>query len=228
MPSILIAESEEPLRNALVLELRKEFVVYSAKNGDRAMALLRSQKPDILILSLSLHGTDGLLFLEEAGPHLPPRILCLTNVITDYIAQAAKGLGADYILLKPCTLRSITRRVQDMAQPRLPEPSLDPEKITARHLQLLGIQPSWDGFLMLCIAIPLFAQDTTQRLAKDLYPQICSRCNCCSDVAVERSIRMAIERAWALGRQEYWQEYFPGISRRPSNRDFISRLSQLL
>ena len=228
MLSILIAESEEAMRNALVLELRKEYLVYSAKDGQRAMALLRSQKPDILILSLSLHGTDGLLFLEDAAAFRPPIILCLSTVITDYIAQAAKGLGAGYILLKPCTLRAVTQRVRDMAENR-PEPSdSDPEKIISRHLTRLGIQPSWDGHLMLSVGIPLFAQDTTQRLAKDLYPRISSRCNSSSDVAVERAIRMAIQRSWANGDRLVWQEYFPGLPRRPSNRSFICRLSQLL
>ena len=228
MLSILIAESDDTIRNALVLELRKEYTVYSAKNSERAMALLRSQKPDMLILSLSLHGTDGLLFLEEAGPLRPGRILCLTTVITDYIAQAAKGLGADYILLKPCTLRAITRRIRDLAENKPISSGFDPEKEISVHLQRLGILPNWDAHLMLCVGIPLFAQDTTQRLAKDLYPKISTRCNCASDVAVERAIRMAITRAWQTRNPDTWQAYFPNLPHRPSNRTFLFRLSQFL
>lgn len=228
MHSVLIAEAEDTLRNALVAELRKEYRVFSARDGAKALELLRSQKPDILILSMSLRDMDGLFFLEEASDCRPDKILCLTCLITDYIAQAAKELGVSYMLLKPCTLQAITRRVRDLVESGTSDSQKEPEEIVAFHLEQLGIQPSLEGHRLLRVGAPLFSQDTTQNLSKELYPHICSRCNCSSTIAVERAIRTAIQRGWDQGDRDRWLEYFPGACRRPSNREFLFRISQFL
>lgn len=228
MLSVLIAESSDALRNELNLELRKKYTVYTAKNGEAAMKLLRTQKIDILLLSLSLHGCDGLFFLEEAGDARPPIILCLATVITEYIAQAAKALGVGYIILKPCPLRAVTSRIDDMVRRQQDEPVTDPEQTIAHHLERLNFLSSWDGYFLLRVGIPLFAQDTTQKMVLDLYPEIAKRCDWSNGIAVERAIRMAIEKAWARRDETVWQEYFPGFTDNPPNKVFIARLAQFL
>ena len=61
-------------------------------------------KPDTLILSLFLPGTDGLTFLREHGAILPPKIIALTLYYDDDLLAELAALGVSQVARLPCIL----------------------------------------------------------------------------------------------------------------------------
>ena len=64
-----------------------------------------SEKPDTLILSLFLPGTDGLTFLREHAGILPPRIIALTLYYNEEILRELADLGVSQVARMPCILQ---------------------------------------------------------------------------------------------------------------------------
>ena len=89
------------------------------------------------------------------------------------------------------------------------------------------IPPHTEGFLYLKIAIPLFHQDQSQLLCKEIYGAIVQIYSLSGWKLVERSIRSAIHAAWELDADAF-QTLFPGSTEPPTNKAFISRIAQLL
>lgn len=232
MRKLLIAEGMEDLRLQLQEALKKEYQITACADGKTALELLEMQKPDALILDLMLPELDDLSILEEASA-VPPVVLCTSSIPTNYVAQAAADLGVGYILLKPCPVRSIVNRLKDIHH-RLENPSpavLHPQARIAVHLRRLGIDPARDGGRQLRVGIPLYAQDSAQRLEKELYPAIIARCGG-TEKNTEFTIRKAIRDAWKIKDDAIWSEYFSadleGHIPCPPNKKFIARLAELL
>ena len=84
------------------------------------------------------------------------------------------------------------------------------------------------GYKQLRVAIPRFAQDTSQSLSKDLYPYVAQALDCVSWQSVEHAIRDAIAYGWEKGDREVWNMYFPGCREMPSNKRFIATLAEYI
>lgn len=89
----------------------------------------------------------------------------------------------------------------------------------------LNIPIHLSGHRQLCLAIPLFATDISQQMCNEIYPAVSKLLGYTDWRAVEFSIRRAILSAWEHGDPEVWDEYFPGIHRAPSNKQFIATLA---
>ena len=143
------------------------------------------------------------------------------------MAQTLQDLGVDYIFLKPCLPRSIVTRLESIAA-HTPSPGhVDLQTRTGRILMSCRIQSHTEGFLYLKIAIPLFRQDRSQLLCKEIYGAIVQIYSLSGWKLVERSIRSAIHGAWEIDPGPL-QELFPGITEPPTNKAFISRIAELL
>ena len=99
---------------------------------------------------------------------------------------------------------------------------------TARILLELNIPAHRMGYLQLRIAIPAFATNKQQSLAKELYPHIADAVGCIDCRAVEHAIRRVIKDAWKHRNREIWAYYFPGYLYAPSNKQFIATLAEYL
>ena len=82
------------------------------------------------------------------------------------------------------------------------------------------------GYRCLCIAIPIFAKDIAQSMCNELYPAVAKELGYVDWRAVEFAIRRTILAAWEHRTPEIWEEYFPGITRVPTNKQFIATLAQ--
>ena len=82
------------------------------------------------------------------------------------------------------------------------------------------------GYRCLCVAIPIFAQDVAQSMCNELYPVVAKKLGYVDWRAVEFAIRRAIFSAWKHRDPATWEEYFPGTTKVPTNKQFIATLAQ--
>lgn len=227
MRKLLIAIDDDVLQRALTAQLRREYDITVCADGGTAADLLRSLRPDALILELMLPVKDGLYILEECSDVLPSAIMCVCDFCNEYIAQTATDLGVDFIFRRPCQPRAVAVRLAHLMN-FLPAPDhRDWQNLTGEILLKFQFTPKHDGFRFLKVGIPLYAQDPQQRICKELYVSIASICGAGSWSQVERSIRSAIDAAWHTG-SDAWKVHFPDAQAPPTGKTLISRLSQLL
>ena len=128
---ILIVEDEQDVIRLLKYNLEKEgFQVRYTTEGSLALAEVRRNEPDLLILDLMLPGYDGLevcrqLRRIEAYMSLP--VLMLTA--RDQEADRVVGLevGADDYVTKPFSMRELIARVRALLRRR--EPGSPPARL---------------------------------------------------------------------------------------------------
>ena len=233
MPKILIADSSDEFRQFLFDDLCTTYHVKACRDGNRALELLRSFRPDILILDLVLPGLDGISLLHRAQEeHLMPTVLALCPFGSDYIASALQKLDVSYLMTKPCDLSAITERLADFAAMLQPaQASLaDLDSTVSGILLQLGIHSRLDGFRFLQAGIPLYMADPSQSMTKELYTDIGKLYNK-GFQQVERSIRHAINTAWNHRDDTVWRQYFygPGGSiPKPCNKEFFACIATAL
>lgn len=229
-PKVLIADSTEEFRQSLDAHLRCHYSVTLCENGQQALELIRSLRPDILVLDLMLPGLDGITLLhrmQEEG--FRPAVVTTSYFYSPYTSGALGQLQVDYMMQKPCDPDAVAERLHDLASQLRPAPipRIDLSATVSALLLSMGFSPGKDGFRFLQLGIPLYLQDPGQAMTKELYVEVGAQYGK-SGEQVERSIRSAIEIAFANGDRALWQQYFPvpgGHAHRPTNRDFISRLA---
>ena len=230
MKSLLIAQADTPLRQAMYCAFSKDYRVILCADGCQALAALRRETPDAMILDLALPCIDGLTLLRKA-PALPSAILALSAFLPDFVFQEARELGVAQVLLLPCSIDCITdtlTRLIRYTQQSNSSPS-DPQSIATLHLQRLKLSPSRSGYRPLQIGIPLYAQDPKQSLSKELYPAVARICRLHSSRSVGKSMERCIKAAWETRDEILWESYFPDSrSRCPRNREFLSSLARKL
>lgn len=229
--SLLIADSTEEFRQALSNALQGNFRIRCCGNGRDTLRQLQHDPPDILVLDLMLPELDGISLLYEAvNAGIRPVVLATTRLINDYIIYTAEQLGVAYLILKPCDIRATAARVHDLSQ-RIHHPSDSaPDKRThaSNMLNTLGIAAKLNGYQYLREAILLMSEAPMQSVTKELYPAVANLCES-APLQVERSIRSAVDNAWAKRDDRIWMRYFPpgpdGKIPKPSNGKFISCLA---
>lgn len=231
---LLIADGTEEFRIALSEALRGAYYVKVCRDGQEALSLLRSFCPDILVLDLMLPGMDGISLLQAAAASgICPMVLATTKFISEYISESIDKLGVEYLMVKPCDIRSTVARIADLSQ-RIRQPVLalpDPRSSVSNILVNLGIPTKLRGYTYLREAILMVAKNPEQSITKELYPAVAAICGDRGS-NIERAIRTAIEKGWLKRDDRIWQLYFlpgaDGIIPRPSNAEFIHRLADRL
>jgi two-component system alkaline phosphatase synthesis response regulator PhoP len=114
--SILLAEDEENLQEALKLNLELEgYEVSIAGTGAEALKNLEKEHFDLLILDVMLPEIDGITVCESVRiqqPELPILILSARNSSADRVLGLKKG--ADDYLTKPFNLEELLLRVSKL------------------------------------------------------------------------------------------------------------------
>lgn len=236
---LLIAEGTEDFRLALADSLRGIYTLRECSDGIRALELLRTFRPDVMVLDLMLPGLDGITLLQRAVEEgLHPMVLATTRFYNDYVVESTQGLGVGYIMVKPCDLRATVARLADLSQRIHPTRTIRPDTKTfvSNALLALGIPTRLKGYAYLREAILQMARDPGQPITKELYPAVAAAFKTenakIDKMHVERSIRSAIGVAWKARDEQFWAMYFPpkgdGSLRCPSNGEFITRLADCL
>ncbi len=107
--TILVAEDDRTIRRNLVLLLEAEgFRVLDAADGDAALACIRADRPDAVLLDLKMPRRDGLSVLAELGPALADLpVIVVTALGGSAAAIEAMRRGAYDYLSKPFDLDEV-------------------------------------------------------------------------------------------------------------------------
>lgn len=229
MQKLLIADCNEEYRTALTAALQGSYHVLCCRTGTEAWAMLKQERPEIVVLDLMLPELDGLTLLERAcAEGLHPMVLAVTPLLTAYVLNCAQKLGIQYLVRKPCDIDAIACRVKDLSQRLHPAASqIDPSIYVTDLLLSLSISTKHNGFSYLREAIMLMSKDPAQSVTKVLYPAVAHSFGCQKE-NVERSIRTALDHGWERGNPILWNRYFPDAEQRPSNAVFLTRITEAL
>ena len=112
-PHILVVEDDESIATGLALNLRLEGYSSSVvAEGDKVVEAVGTERPDLVLLDLSLPRTDGLEVLgqlRKSGDRTPVIVLSAREGEHDKVA--ALRLGADDYVTKPFALAELMARV---------------------------------------------------------------------------------------------------------------------
>jgi two-component system, OmpR family, KDP operon response regulator KdpE len=125
---ILVVDDEPAIRRLLRTSLGAEgFVVLEAENGTKALDMIRTAKPEILILDLGLPDLDGLDVIRKIrvnGSKLP--IIVLSSRGDERGKVQALDLGADDYVTKPFGIAELVARIRTALRHRYQEQGSEP------------------------------------------------------------------------------------------------------
>jgi two-component system, LytTR family, response regulator len=105
MPFTALIVDDEPLAReglrSLLLEDGQFPTILEARNGREAVAIIQSQKPDLVFLDIQMPEGDGLAVVRQIAPEHMPALVFVT-AHNQYAIQAFEINAVDY-LLKPVT-----------------------------------------------------------------------------------------------------------------------------
>lgn len=233
LQKLLLADTSPEFCAALGQMLAGEYELRVCRDGLEALELLGEFRPDVLVTDLALPGLDGLSLLRTAAALTHrPALLATTRISTPFIQEVIGQIGVDYMMLKPCDIRSLAERVRDLSQCDGGHVCAPVQRNALSSLLLsLNVPAGRRGYTYLEIVIELYRQDPNRSLTKDLYPTA-GRVNQSNGPAVERTIRSVIEDAWKDRDEAVWRLYFPvsrsGMVAKPTNRAFIAAVAAAL
>ena len=116
MPTILIVEDNEPSRDVLARRLeRRGYDVVVAVDGQDALAVARSARPDLILMDLGLPVMDGWEATRQlkgdlATRHMPIIVLSAHAMTTD--RELALAAGGDEFDTKPLRFPQLLEKIE--------------------------------------------------------------------------------------------------------------------
>jgi CheY-like chemotaxis protein len=117
MPSILIIDDDDSLRDSLRRTLHKEgYTIMEAGEGSRGLKQLECQRPDVVLLDMFMPNKDGLETIRELRrTHPEIKIIAMSGggfKGTVDVLHVAKMLGVRQTLAKPFTREQLLETVE--------------------------------------------------------------------------------------------------------------------
>jgi two-component system, OmpR family, response regulator MtrA len=131
---VLIVDDDAALSEMLTIVLRNEgFEPLVCPTGDRALAMVREHRPDLVLLDLMLPGKDGIDVCREVRAELGVPIVMLTakNDTVDVVLGLESG--ADDYIVKPFKPKELVARIRARMR-RFDEPA--PEQLEIGDLKV--------------------------------------------------------------------------------------------
>ncbi len=109
---VLVVDDEPTVREVVVGYLRRDgHDVAEAADGNRALELLDSEPPDLVVLDMMLPGVNGLDILRQVRTTSDIPVIMLTARSEESDRVAGLELGADDYVVKPFSPRELAARV---------------------------------------------------------------------------------------------------------------------
>ncbi|MFD1416183.1 response regulator YycF [Oceanobacillus jeddahense] len=110
---ILVVDDEQPIADILQFNLEKEgYQVVVANDGDTAIELAESERPNLILLDIMLPGKDGNEVLREIRKTQSVPVIMLTAKDAEIDKVLGLELGADDYVTKPFSNRELIARVK--------------------------------------------------------------------------------------------------------------------
>lgn len=166
--SILIVDDDEKLCALLRSYFEQEqFIVYIAHDGTEALNLLRSQKPQIMLLDLMMPGMDGFEVCRRTRQFSDIPIIFLSAKDDETDRLVGLNIGGDDYVTKPFHVKEIIARVysllrrtrgevlQQTTSYMVRDLTIDKEKFTVlRGNQPIVLTPTEFGLLEILASAP--------------------------------------------------------------------------
>lgn len=217
-------------------------IVYADDDGDKGIKEILRVKPDVVVVSMFLKGTDGCGIIRAVKKVLPKAKIIATGIASDLLIEKAMNEGAAYYLVKPFSIEMAMDRIKEIAEDNQEKdhfsnvgkraPITMEEKISEIFISI-GIPPHIKGYNYLREGIKMTIETpyVINSVTKELYPTIAKKFATTSS-KVERAIRHAIEVAWNRGRIDAINAIFGSRiylgSEKPTNSEFIALVADKL
>ena len=125
----MLVVDDEPVLVAMVAAylVREGYEALTANTGPDAVASVRENPPDVVVLDLGLPGLDGIEVCRQIRTFSDCYIIMLTARVDEVDKLIGLSVGADDYLTKPFSVRELMARVQSMLRrPRADR--LDPQQ----------------------------------------------------------------------------------------------------
>ncbi len=112
-PKVLVVDDEPQIRRLILAALgRADYLAIEAQNAREAMAMLRDQQPEVVLLDLGLPDRDGLELvpLIKQNPGVTVIVVSARDATDEKVA--ALDLGADDYLTKPFDTDELLARLR--------------------------------------------------------------------------------------------------------------------
>ena len=130
MPLIYVVEDDAPIRGELIQVLeRNGFEVARCETFDRVVEDIQAADPDLVLLDLTLPGTDGQFICRELRAVSEVPIIVLTSRVTEIDEVMSMTMGADDFISKPYSARVLVARIQAL----LRRTSAAPDRSVIEH-----------------------------------------------------------------------------------------------
>lgn len=121
MARVFVVEDDAPIRNEVIEVLERQgFEVSYCLTFDRVVEDILVADPDLVLLDLTLPGTDGQLICRELRQQSNIPVIVLTSRVTEVDEVMSMTMGADDFISKPYSARVLVARIQALlrrAQP---------------------------------------------------------------------------------------------------------------
>lgn len=225
---LLIADAGGDLSQVLLKQLKNRFEIFRSIDGIQTLEMVRSLKPDILLLDLHLPQMDGvevLRTIRTGGINIP--VLVTGFLQSDEVCAELSRLRVSALFRKPCAAGVLASRILDVAEELVVGKMQErtPENL-AHHLLLnLGFRMGFARYECVYLALLLKFQGECGGITKCLYPKVAKLCGG-NTQQVEKAVRDAIKDAVKQGNPIVWQMYFPQASFScPTNDVFLARMA---
>lgn len=116
---VLIADDEQVITDILAKKIRDAgFEVITAYEGLSAWEKIKQEKPDVVVLDLTMPGLDGWGVLKNLRKDPPTKAwipVIIVSALGDFDSvQRSQHLEADHYLTKPCKTEEVIKAIRMM------------------------------------------------------------------------------------------------------------------
>ncbi len=148
MKKILVVDDEKPISDIVKFNLAKEgYDVYTAYDGEEALAKVAEVEPDLILLDLMLPKMDGLEVAREVRKTFDMPIIMVTAKDSEIDKVLGLELGADDYVTKPFSNRELVARVKANLR-RGASATKEVEKVTPSELIIGDLTIHPDAYMV--------------------------------------------------------------------------------
>ena len=210
-------------------------IVGTAADGAAALKMVKTVKPDVVLLDPLLPGIDGLCLMKAIRTlKCSPVVICISEAYTSFSLELARRNGASYYLYKPVELESLAQVLTECCTMAVEKRKLESAceeishtgEISRRIHSLLcelgfSFKLSGSEYIAKSVELAMESPMALHNFSTGIYPTMAEWLHV-SPACIERSMRTAIAFADSDGKLT------AKIGARPTNKTCIRYLLHAL